>query len=107
MHKKETPNIFAVVVPVASVPVLLKFVPNVITKLVTPDVVKIKVIRCPTIPPVAFKVIAPVGVQVIIGLVMLTVIVPVVADVGPVAEVVTTVGGIVTCPVNTGLFDFA
>ena len=81
VHKKETANIFAVVVPVAKVAVDLKFVPHVSTNELTPDVVTTNVARCPVTPPLPLKVQAPDGVIVIIGVVMLTVIVPVVADV--------------------------
>jgi hypothetical protein len=61
----ETENFLPDVVPVASVPAALKFVPNVSVKLDTPLVVMMKVQRPPAFPPVALNVQAPVGVIVI------------------------------------------
>lgn len=84
LQMKFTQKTFAVVVPVESVAVVLKFVPHVSTKALVPLVVIINVIRAPAVPPVALNVQAPVGVilkTVCVAEVMGTVIVPVVADV--------------------------
>lgn len=69
----------AEVVPVASVPVFLKFVPKVSVKLDTPLVVMANVSLRPVVPPDALNVQAPVGVIVTMSVVIETVIVPVVA----------------------------
>lgn len=71
-------------VPVASVPVLRKFVPKVSVKLETPLVVIENVSVFPVVPPLALNVQDPVGVMVTMSVVMPTVIVPVVADVAAV-----------------------
>lgn len=84
----ETQKTLPLVVPVASVPVTLKFVLQVSVKLEVPLVVMQNVQRAPGFPPEALKVHAAVGVMVItpspdgIG----TEIVPVVAGVAAVAE---------------------
>src|SRR4051812_12714133 len=77
----------AVVTPVANVPVFLKFVPQVSVKLDAPEVVIEKTTICPATPPLALNVHEPVGVMVTIDVVMLTVIVPVVADVAAAADI--------------------
>lgn len=59
--KSNTKNL-AVVVPVASVPVVLKPVPNVIVKLETPDVRIIKLHLIPALGTVVVKVAVAVGV---------------------------------------------
>lgn len=70
----------AVVVPVASVPAFLNPVPHVSVKLAAPLVVMAKVTSCPTVPPLALKVQAPVGVIVRTRVVaMFAVMAPVVA----------------------------
>jgi len=92
VHKKETLKILPDVVPVESVPVVLKLVPQVNVNDDTPLVVITKVIRCPIDPPDALKVQAPVGVMVIIGVTIFTVIVPVEADVDEDAPEVFTNG---------------
>ena len=74
----------ALVVPVAKVPVFLKFVPHVSVKLVTPLVVMANVVICPATPPEALKVQAPVGVIVSTARSIVAVIAPVVAGKAPV-----------------------
>lgn len=79
---KATEKNRALVVPVAKVAVFLKFVPNVKTKLDTPEVVTANVTRFPAVPPLALNVQAPVGVIVLTPEVVIsTVMVPVVAEV--------------------------
>lgn len=67
--------------PVANVPTVLKFVPHVKVNELVPDVVIMNVTLCPAIPPDALNVQAAEGVTVIAEVDMLTVIVPVVAEV--------------------------
>lgn len=76
-------------VPVARVPMVLKFCDQVKVLEVTPVVVITNVVRCPTVPPVALKVMFPVGVHVTKLEVMGTDTVPVVAavDVDPVNDI--------------------
>lgn len=61
---KVTQKVLAVVVPVASVDVVLKFVPHVSVKLEVPNVVIMNVTLFPAIPPTALNVHAPLGVMV-------------------------------------------
>ena len=56
MHRNVTANIFAVVVPVESVPIVLKFVPHVNTHALVPEVVMAKVTSWPTTPLVPLNV---------------------------------------------------
>jgi hypothetical protein len=81
VHTKQITNVLAETVPVAKVAVVLKFVPNVKTRLVVPLVVITKATSCAIPPPLALKVQAPVGVTVIIAVVIGTVMVPVLAEV--------------------------
>lgn len=104
IHLNVTAKNLALVVPVAKVPVFLKFVPHVSVKELVPLVVIANVTNCPVTPPEALNVQAPVGVIVMTEVVMLTVIVPVVAEVAaepmfpPVAKVLTP-----AAPVTPGL----
>lgn len=76
----------AVTVPVASVPIVLKFVPQVSVSDVVPDVVIINETKSPAVPPLALNVQAPVGVMVMAEVVIETVIVPVVAGVAAIDD---------------------
>ena len=94
---KATEKNRALVVPVAKVAVFLKFVPNVKTKLDTPEVVTANVTRFPAVPPLALNVQAPVGVIVLTPEVVIsTVMVPVVAEVAKEMGILTV--GVVTKP---------
>lgn len=88
LQMNDTQNVLAVVVPVASVAVTLKLVLQVSVKLDVPLVVTMNVQRAPAFPPEPLNVQAPVGVIVVtpspLGIV--TVIVPVVAEVAAVAD---------------------
>ena len=79
-HTNDTVKTFPGAVPVLSVPVVLKFVPQVSVKAEVPAVVITNTQRCPAVPPEALNLHEPVGVIVMTVMFVSTVVmVPVVA----------------------------